>query len=77
MIHDQGFVDDCQVIVYCVTIQKTAKIIVIFIIIINIIIIIICSTYVRAPLDSLMISSTQNKDYAGLLKTVHLLHLRS
>ena len=73
MIHDQGFVDDCQVIVYCVTIQKTAKIIVIFIIIINI----ICSTYVRAPLDSLMISSTQNKDYAGLLKTVHLLHLRS
>ena len=72
MIHDQGFVDDCQLIVYWMSIQKTAKIIVIFIIIINIIIIIICSTYVRAPLASLMISSTKKKDYAGLLQTVHL-----
>ena len=41
MIHDPGFVDDCQLIVYWVAIQNTAKIIVISIIIINIIIIII------------------------------------
>ena len=32
MIHDPGFVDDCQLIVYWVAIQNTAKIIVISII---------------------------------------------